>query len=454
MIVRVIKNLLILSLFIEVPLLWGFADSPKVISLEEAIEMGLKNSYTLQILMEKITQSEALQRKALALLLPVLSAQGTYTRNDKEVNMQFPDINSIKFNRTYPFIEFEHYNTYIIQKENSFGAIANLSIPLINIPNFLSYKNARESVELSELNKETQRGELIYNITQAYLNAISIKKSIAITERSIELAKSHLRTVEAKLKNGDANELSLVKAKLEVERSISDLFKLEKAYRLSIESLKVLINTDIDIEIYPNTDFKTEIEGDLEHLKKVAFEKRLDIKTLRKNSEIIERDLSITKSRFLPTLTMNATYRYSDTPSFIGDETQWFIIFSLNLNLYDGGIRYAEMKEKRSRLQENSLQLKQLTDSITSQIEQSLIEYDTCQKNVDSLKRQLELARRSYELSAKSYEIGIIPQTDLIESEVMATTTEILLEKEKNDCKIYYIKLLKATGEINSFKGK
>lgn len=458
MVLRIINRLLVLFTLISFLMQPTFASevskSPRTISLEEAIETGVKNSYSLEILNEKIIQSEAMQRKALALLLPILNIQGTYTRNDKEVNMKFPDINSIKFLKTPPYFEFERYSNYVIQKENSFGAMANLSVPLINIPNYLTYNNSKESSELSKLNKESQKGELIYNIAVAYLNTISIKKSISVTKKSIELAKSHLHTVETKLKNGDANELTLIKAKLDLERAENDSIKLEKAYRIAIDSLKILLNTNEDIEIEENTEFKTDIENDIDKLQKTALQKRLDVKSLMKNSEIIDRDLNITKSKFLPTLNMNATYRYSDATNFIGEETQWFIIFSLNLNLYDGGIRYAEMRDKKSKLRENSLQMRQLTDSITSQIEQNLLEFNTCQKDVESLKKQLELAKRSYELSYKSYEIGIISQSDLIDSESMVTTTEILLEKSKNDCRINYIKLLKAIGEITSFKGK
>ncbi|MCX7958071.1 MAG: TolC family protein [Deltaproteobacteria bacterium] len=426
----------------------------KIISLYEAIKVGLSNSYSVEIQNEKTEQALSLQRKALALLLPQLTAQGTYTRYEKEVEMQFPELESLEIINVPPYIKFNKYQTYVIQKENSFGALVNLSIPLINIPSYLTYKNAKDSVRISELSKENQKAELIYNISQTYLNTVSIKKSVAITRNSIELATSHLKTVETKLKNGDANELSLIKARLDMERAQNDYEKMQKAYKIAIESLAVLLNTEKNFDVEDSPKINTTIPQDTEELFRKALSNRYDIKILSENNKIIERDISITKSKFLPTLNMNATYRYSDMTSFLEDETQWFVIFSLNLSLYDGGIRYAEMREKKSKQRENNLLMKQLTESVKSQINQSLEEIKTCKNNISSLEKQLELAKKSYELSVKSYSVGVISQSDLIDSEIAVTNTELLLEKEKNDCLIQYIKLLKNTGEINSFEGR
>ncbi len=426
----------------------------KIISLNEAIRTGLKNSYSIEIQNKKIEQALSLQRKALALLLPQLIVQGSYTRYDKEVNMKFPELDSLQIINTPPYIQFSKYQNYVIQKENSFGALANLSLPLINIPSYLTYKNAEDSTKIAELNRENQKAELIYNISLTYLNTISIKKSIGITKNSTELARAHLKVVETKLRNGEANELALIKAQLDNERAQNDFEKAQKAYRMAIESLALLLNTDKDFDVEDSVPINTDITYDTDVLFNKALSNRTDLKIISENNAIISRDIKISKAKFLPTLNLNATYRYSDMTSFLGDETQWFIIFSANLSLYDGGMRYAELKEKKSRLKENEILSKQLTDSIRSQIIQNVDELNVCRKNVTSLSKQLELAKKSYELSAKSYEVGIISQSDLIDSEIIVTNTELLLEKEKNDCLIQYIKLLKNTGEINSFEGK
>jgi len=426
----------------------------RVLTLAESIQIGIKNSYSMEILNEKIEQAHALQRKAMALLLPILNVQGSYTRYDKEVEMNFPVMDSLELINTPPYIKFSKYQNYVIQKENSFGALISLNVPIINIPNYLTYKNSKESLKIAGLSKDNQRAELIYNISITYLNTISIKKSIAITKNSIELATSHLKVVETKLKNGDTNELALIKARLDLKRAQNDYEKAQKAYSIAIKSLALLLSITDSFDVEDSVSINTEFIAEDETLLKRAIKNRTDLKILFENSDIIKRDINITKARFLPVLNMNATYRYSDMSSFLGDETQWFILFSLSLNLYDGGLRYGEMREKNSKLRENQIQIRQLTDSIRSQINQNITEIDACKRDINSLNEQLELAKRSYELSLKSYDIGVISQSDLIDSEAIVTTTELLLEKEKNDCLIQYIKLLKTIGEINKFEGK
>ncbi|MCX7942885.1 MAG: TolC family protein [Deltaproteobacteria bacterium] len=421
----------------------------RIITFHEAIMLGLNNSYSLEIQNEKIRQSQLLQKKALASLLPQITAQGTYTRYEKDAEIRLPDLSSLEITNEYPYIKFSKYNTYIIQKENSFGALVNLNMPIVNIPAHLTYKNSKDSIRISELNKESQKSELIYNIALSYLNAIGIKKSMRIIKNSIELSRSHLKIVETKLKNGEANELSLIKANLDLERANNDLEKARKAYNIALESLSLLLNTNNDFDIEENVILDYDIKEDVDALYQKALRNRIDLLILKENHKMIEREINITKSKFLPTLNLNATYRYSDMTSFLEDETQWFIMLSANLNLYDGGLRYIELKEKNSKLRENTLLMQQLVESIKSQIKQSLEEISMCKKSVTSLEKQLELAKMSYELSLKSYNVGIIPQSDLIDSEIAVTTAEILLEKERNDCAINYIKLLKNTGEIN-----
>lgn len=450
---KVLLNVILIGLITYSLFAQEGSGQKKIITLSEAIKLGLKNSYTIEIQNEKIEQALSLQRKALALLLPQLTAQGTYTRYNKEVTMKFPDLDSLQIITTPPYIEFSRYQNYVIQKENSFGALANLNIPLISVPSYLTYLNSKESSRIAELNKENQKSELKYNISIAYLNAVSIKKGIAIARNSIELARAHLKVAETKFQNGEANELALIKAQLDLERAQNDYERAVKAYNLSIESLSLLINTNEDFDVEDTVRLNTDINLDVETAFNKAINNRYDFKILNANNELIRREINITKSKFLPTLNMNATYRYSDMTSFIGEETQWFIIFSLNLSLYDGGIRYAEMREKNSRLRENEILLKQFRDTTKSQISQNIDELKQCKNNLKSLEKQLQLAKRSYELSMKSYSVGVLPQSDLIDSEIVVTNTELLFEKEKNECLIHYIKLLKNTGEIDRFEG-
>ncbi len=311
---RISKNLLLILCLIFTLTTNVYSEETKsinrVITLDEVISIGLKNSYSVKILNEKINQSLALQRKALALLLPILSAQGSYTRYDKEVEMSFPDINSLHIQSTAPFIYFDKYNKYIIQKENSFGAYLNLTMPLFNLPNYLTYKNSRDSIGLAELNLENQRGELIYNISVAYLNAISIKKSIAITRNSVELASKHLKVVETRYNSGDANELTLTKARLDLERTQNDLQKAEKAYKIAIESLALLLGTDTDIDVTDSVNIEQKEVYNSQNLFETAQKNRTDVKILRLNEKILNSDINIKKEKFLPSLNMNAKYRY------------------------------------------------------------------------------------------------------------------------------------------------
>lgn len=443
--------LVALGAFATVPAAVSAGDAP-VITLSEAVRAARQKNPSFLGQKEKLNQAQEWKRKALALFLPQWSAAGTYTRFNKEVTFEMPDMNSFYFNPlASPPFGFERSLETAIQEENSFGASTTLNLNLLNMSLFPRYAAVEAQVKAAELSNLAYENEFVYGVVSAYYAALGARKVLAISRQGVTVAEAHFAAAKFRFEAGDAPKLALLRSEIELEKARQDLRRAESGYALAREALAVLLERDAAFEVADADDVPRPGFGggtDAARLADEAVRSRPDVAAAEAAIASAEKGKEEVWYRFLPTLQMSGTLRYSDSLGFIGDDYQWFVILTAAVSLYDGGIRYADLREKQSAIAETTLALAGVRSNIRGQVRQALLELDICGANIASASKQVELARETQRVAKVNFDLGLASSYDVTDANAALSGAELNLAREDLNCQLGRLRLLKVMGTI------
>jgi outer membrane protein TolC len=116
--------------------------------------------------------------------------------------------------------------------------------------------------------------------------------------------------------------------------------------------------------------------------------------------------------------------------------------------LYDGGVRYADLREKASAIVESRHNLASIRGSVKGQVRQAAVELDTCGLNRASALKQVDLAKETYRVAKANFDLGVSTSYEVTDANAALTSAQINLAREDLGCQLSRLKLLKALGTI------
>src|SRR5690606_513025 len=171
------RNKIILSIFTLFLLSFSFAQEMKKLSLEEAIQLGVANSKSIKAATSQVTVSEKKLKSTKALQYPDLNVSGQYLHlfDTTDVDLKIGNSN-----------ENSGGNSAANPKPSYMMiGMASLSVPVFNgfkLRN--SIKQSEYAVELSKIQSEGQKENVVYDILQLYFALYKTQQSIEVLKEN------------------------------------------------------------------------------------------------------------------------------------------------------------------------------------------------------------------------------------------------------------------------------
>src|SRR5690606_24229408 len=125
--------------------------------------------------------------------------------------------------------------------------------------------NAALAVEVTELNLENARREILFATAQLYYGAVSLREAVAVQTRLLEVSSAHVKDAQARVEHGTAPKIVLLRARIEEARAKQDVKRSELGYASARSALATLLNRTPDFEVTrPSAPVTPEIEGPLD----------------------------------------------------------------------------------------------------------------------------------------------------------------------------------------------
>ena len=388
------------------------AQEPLVLTLDEALQIALSENPTVKVADKTIQKKQYAKKGAFAALWPEISASATYQRYIKKQRLHF------------------NGNDIEVGTANNISAGVNAAMPLVNVQLWKSLKLSAMDVELAVEQARSSRIDMVEQVSKAFYQVLLAKDSYDVYKRVYDNAVENHKIIEKRFSVGQVSEYDFIRSQVTVANAEPNLFNAENSIVLALWQLKALLGVDLEKDIDcagKLGDYEVELNAQIEmgDLSNNTTMKQFDIQ-----ENMLTQALKIKRAANLPTLAMSIGYNYvvmNETLNFANYEWNPYSVaaFSLNVPIFAGGKRRAEIQQAKVDIE--SLQLQR--ENTERQLRTAMMSYYsnmlTNVKQYHASAQTISQAKRGYEIAVKRYDVGGGTLVDIDNSQLAYTQAEL-----------------------------
>ncbi len=336
----------------------------------------------------------------------------------------------------------------VVQPANVFSSTLTIAVPLFNGRAFPLLLNAYEAVDVAGHARDQVKNALLYSTTRAYHGAVAAKKLVGIAERQLESAARHKAATAARVEAQTQPPLSLRRAELEELRAKQQLANARNSYDVSVATLGLVLGREQAFDVVePEAVAKVAVPASLDALLEQALTSRPDVQAQRKALEIARRGELDAWMMFAPSVNLVAAARATSfTQGFVRDPVTGTLSITATLPLYDGGLRYAALKDSASRVREESIRARQLEDRVRAQVRGNARDVRVKQDQLALSKESAAVARTAHEQAQAMFDAGVGTALDVSDTALALFVAENDLARAELDLQLARIGFTYVTG--------
>ena len=296
--------------------------------------------------------------------------------------------------------------------------------------------------ESAQLGFTTARAQLLFEVTQAYYDAVLSDQLVNIAAATLEQAGATLQQVEAGLRAGTQPEFEVLRARVNrdsqqpvlirqrVNRALAYL-RLKRLLDLPAEADLQLADALSDENLPPPPAFVERVSAIESTLRSsdtpsltiggLSLPERVAVDQAGATVRTREASLQLTEAQRMPTVSLNSNYAriaYPDNvlPSF--DRSNWTVGVSLTVPLLTGGRQRGDELVARSELDQARLQQKQIEELAALDTRSAWAELLAARAAWESTAGTVQQAERAYQIADVRYGSGVSTQLELSDSRV------------------------------------
>jgi outer membrane protein TolC len=296
--------------------------------------------------------------------------------------------------------------------------------------------------ESAQLGLTTTRAQLLFEVTQAYYDAVLSDQLVNIAAATFEQADATLRQVEAGLRAGTQPEFEVLRARVNrdiqqpllirqrVNRALAYL-RLKRLLDVPAEADVQLAESLADENLPPPPVFVERVTA-VENTLRASDTPSLTVGTLSLPERAAveqaavavrtrETALKLTEAQRMPSVSLNSAYSriaYPDNvvPSF--DRSNWTVGISVSMPILTGGRQRGDELVARAEVDQSRLQQKQTEELAALDTRSAWAELLAARAAWESTAGTVQQAERAYEIADVRYGSGVSTQLELSDARV------------------------------------
>ena len=412
----------------------------RTIKLDEAIDLGIKNSKQLQINAAKIEEATASLREAEEKRLPDANVSGAYMRI-LAADFKMKSGNNGGSNNSSPKIS------------NAIYGILNTSVP-IYAGGRIKYgiESAKYLEQAAQLDADNNKDEVIQNIIEAFENLFKAKTAIRLLEENLQASKERIKDFNNMEQNGLLARNDLLKAQLQSSNIELNLLDAENNWQLATVHMDIMLGLPVATELILDTTGieKKNDTRNLQDFLQAALNNRKDIQVLDYQKKAAQTSARSIEAEKYPNLQLTGGYIAADIPKFIS------ITNAVNVGL---GVSYniGSLWKTRSKVQQAEARTKQIAisegimnDNINMEVNNSYLNLLKNRKKIEVYAKAVEQAEENYNIVKNKFDNSLATATDLLDADVAQFQARLSYTLARADAFVAYNKLLQTAGLLST----
>ncbi len=415
------------------------AQEKRLLTLNEAVKLGLENSKNLKIDAAKVQEATANFLEAKNNRLPSLKVSGTaLALANADVNLKIlpPSANGGN----------------AVKANSAFLANVSASMP-IYAGGKIKYgiQSAEYLIEAAKLNAENNQVQIAYNIAQAYNNLFKANESIQVLKENLASSEKRDETFLKLENNGVIARNDRLKANLQTSNLELQLLEAENNFKIATINMDLLLGLPetLEIEIPGNYIEDSSLMEPVSYYVSEAFKNRKDLQALdyQKKSSLLS--IKSAKAESLPTIALTGGYIAADVPKVLTVLNAANIGVGINYNIDNLWKKNSSLVRAEARDQQLSLSNDLLNDQIKLEINRDYQNAVYAEKRIAIYEKSSLQADENYRVTKNKYDNGLATITELLDADSAQVVTHVNVINAKADAALAYRKLLQSTGTLN-----
>lgn len=408
-----------------------------MLTLEDALRIALEENPTVQIADQTVEAKKYAKRGTYAALWPEISASATYQRYIKKQRLHFAG------------------QTIEVGTANNYSAGLQAAMPVVNAQLWKSLKLSAMDVELAVEQARGSRVDMVEQVSKAFYQVLLAKDSYNVYKRVYDNAVENHKIVEKRYKVGQVSEYDYITSQVSVANAEPNVFNAQNSIVVALWQLKALLGLDLDKDIDcagSLADFEALMNAHIDM--NLNLDNNTTIRQLDIQERMLEKSVEMVKSTNLPTLALSINYNITSmAEDFKFSNYQWnpysVAILSLNIPIFSGGKRRAELAQAKINLQNIQLQ----RENAERQLHTAMMQYSTTMetnlKQYYASSQTISQAKRGYDIAVKRYEVGGGTLVDIDNSQLAYTQAELLRSTAIYNYLVNQVSLEKVKGTLS-----
>jgi len=434
------KNRLRLSIALFFVGLQLTAQEKRPITLNEAIDLGIKNSKQLKNSQAKIEEATAALKEALNAQLPDAKLSASYLwLSSANVDMKVKSNNSSggSGGGSVPTISKAGY------------AIANASVPVFAGGRIrYGIEASRFLAQATRLDADNNKEEVIQNTIEAFINLYKAKSSVSLVQENLAEAQQRVKDFSNLEKNGVLARNDLLSAQLQASNFELGLLDAENNWKLANVSMNILLGLPENLELVPDSSMIDQnfAVQPLDEYLQTAYTKRTDLAALDLRKKASESAIKSAKGDYYPSLAVTGGYIAADIPEVISITNALNIGVGVSYNIGSLWKTKAKVQQAEARAKQAEIGESQLNDNIRLDVNHAYLNFLSSQKKIEVYEKAVEQAVENYRIVKNKYNNSLETTTDLLDANTKQLLERMNLIFAKADAVVAYNKLLQAAG--------
>lgn len=416
-------------------LLSGFPVVNQSISIEEAVQLGLKNNVNLQVAGAETDIRRTMLRQATAKQWPVISiGSNTFLHNKDNQTLMTPDMMMSTGQSTF----FQDFNT-------------SAKLPIFTGGRIRAgIRASRFSLEGAQADAKEATVETAYQVREAYLQALLSQAEHLVHQQHITLQQDLLKNAEARYQVGRGLKADV----LRIQTALAD------AQRMLNEEHNQLNNALFDLKAAMGVDLGSEINlsdcltfqawsgPELADLIKAAINNHPKIREAQAAVKEAQAQVRMAKAAYLPQIygQVSGNLRFKQDAPMMGNGVVGLV--SASLPVFDPG-RGAEIAQAEARFKKAEQELRARELEAGKQIAQAWTDMEFAQKNISLTNAAITQAQEDFQLVEHRAEVGRSIQVEVQDALLAKREAELNYFKAIYTYELANARLLEATGAVN-----
>ncbi len=465
----------------------------RTLNLDSCRTLALSNNKELRMSKEKVNAAHYQQKAAFTNFLPKIDMMGTYMRTEKEISLLSDDQKSAISNIGTAVAPMGQKLQQILSSDpslaplltplqsvmgtlpgalnqvgqgmvdalrtdtrNMFGGMVTLTQPIFMGGKIIAYNKITKFAEqLAESQHATELQDVILNTDQAYWQVISLVNKKKLAESFLDLVKKLDSDVNKMVAEGVATKADELSVKVKVNEAEMTLTKVENGLSLSKMVLCQLCGIPLDTPITLADESMenitlpdTYIEGNVN----TALSNREELKSLELASKIYRQKVNVTRSEFLPSVGLTATYLVTNPSLVNGFEKKmrgmWGVGMMVKIPVFHWGEGIYKVKAAKAEANIAQYKLDDVKEKVELQVTQATYKVNEATKKLAMAEKNMAKADENLRYANLGFQEGVIPTSNVLEAQTAWLSAQSGKIDAQIDVKMSEIYLNKSMGTL------